>query len=80
MTAVVTKALRQLPKWANIPPTRGPIRTDMLQLVDISAMVRDQADFRKRSADQHIGDGSLQAAAESLNEPADNDPAHGRGQ
>src|SRR5689334_10225024 len=43
ITAVVTKALRQLPKWANTPPTRGPIRTDMLQLVDISAMVRDQA-------------------------------------
>src|SRR6185295_11161358 len=44
ITAVVTKALRQLPKWANAPPTSGPIRTDMLQLVDISAMVRDQAD------------------------------------
>src|SRR5580700_2868778 len=42
VTAVATKALRQLPKRANMPPTNGPISTDMLQLVDINAMVRDQ--------------------------------------
>src|SRR5215471_9569178 len=47
MAAVATKALRQLPKWANRPPTRGPIRTDTVQLADISAIVRDQADSGK---------------------------------
>src|ERR1700682_3622351 len=40
--AVATNALRQLPKRANIPPTSGPSKTDMLQLVDINAIVRDQ--------------------------------------
>ncbi len=40
--AVATNALRQLPKRANIPPTRGPSKTDMLQLVDINPIVRDQ--------------------------------------
>ena len=40
--AVATNAPRQLPKRANIPPTSGPTSTDMLQLVDINAMVRDQ--------------------------------------
>src|SRR6266851_935917 len=40
--AVTTNALRQLPKRANIPPTSGPSKTDMLQLVDINAIVRDQ--------------------------------------
>jgi len=40
--AVATNAPRQLPKRANIPPTSGPSRTDMLQLVDINAIVRDQ--------------------------------------
>src|SRR5215813_12608225 len=49
MAAVATKALRQLPKWANRPPTRGPTRTDTVQLADISAIVRDQADSGKVS-------------------------------
>src|SRR5262245_14252983 len=37
MAAVATKALRQLPKWANRQPTRGPIRTDKGQLDEISS-------------------------------------------
>lgn len=41
VAALATKAPRQLAKCANIPPTSGPISTDMLQLVDISAIVRD---------------------------------------
>jgi hypothetical protein len=40
--AVATNALRQLPKRANVPPTSGPSKTDMLQLADINAIVRDQ--------------------------------------
>src|SRR5262249_41934158 len=49
VTAVATKAVRQLPNWANIPPTSGPISTDTLQLPDINAITRDQTDWGKVS-------------------------------
>ena len=78
MIAVATNAPRQSPKRANIPPTSGPIRTDMLQLPDIKAMVRDQAASGNVRAHHDIGHGHLQAAAEALDQPAGDDPAHRR--
>src|SRR5262249_28266559 len=42
ITAVATNAPRQLPRLANVPPTSGPRRTETLQLVESSAIVRLQ--------------------------------------
>src|SRR5437763_1522291 len=42
ITAVVTNAPRQLPRLAKVPPTSGPSKTETLQLVVSSAMVRLQ--------------------------------------
>src|SRR5581483_9674290 len=43
IAAVATKAARQLPKRAKIPPTNGPISTEALQLLDIKAITRGQS-------------------------------------